>query len=617
MADTVVTLGGDSSGLQDAFQDASKKAEALKDDAKKLTDQLKEVGDEADKAAGAFVQKFGGTAAIKAIAGVGTAVGLAKAGVEAFLDSSEALFRSYGEEGQKVWDETEKKLFAVKGAFAAAVLGGGDMEQQAARLSSLFTGVGTVMTTLLTPLSSLADAFYEVAFYETEATKANNAYAASKLRADQAAANNAAAAKADADRSRNLLIQAGKRAGLGQFAEAAQIQDEANSYVVEMKTQLGVARAKVAQAIANMPEFNPVGFVSPAKRRRLTQDMEAMIKSYGDDITNMAPGFTNLLERFGLGEMVPKLAIFQEAAREASNEADRVRVAAGKAKAEAENWEAPERPRMAPARAATPAKEPVEDYYKWVRETAAGTYEEITADQAAALQAEAEQRGDYSTQAYEVLASELASMGQLRADAFAAETQLMTEAEQRKEAIAKEAREKREADQAAEAARKAEFDRAEAAKAVALAEETARQEKEARAKMMADLYVLTVNNSAKMLAVDLQDKEKSKTAAQRATAAIVSGLGDMAMVKSGLAAAAGNFGEAAAFSAVGTLAYAAAAKLAPSEKSKTTAPAAAVNGPATFNTSYNLRVDAAFADGESVARRFAEMQQGAQRRGLI
>ena len=69
-----------------------------------------------------------------------------------------------------------------------------------------------------------------------------------------------------------------------------------------------------------------------------------------------------------------------------------------------------------------------------------------------------------------------------------------------------------------------------------------------------------------------EDKEKSKTAAQRATAAVVQGLGDMAMVKSGLAAAAGNFGEAAAFSVIGTLAYGVAAKLAPSEKTKTTAP---------------------------------------------
>jgi hypothetical protein len=152
----------------------------------------------------------------------------------------------------------------------------------------------------------------------------------------------------------------------------------------------------------------------------------------------------------------------------------------------------------------------------------------------------------------------------------------------------------------------------------ALREQAAAEEAASWAKLKGDLYTLTVNNSAKMLAVDLQDKEKSKTAAQRATAAVIQGLGDMAMVKSGLAAAAGNFAEAAGFSVVGTLAYGIAAKLAPSEKTKTTAPAAATGGGgSTTNTSYNLRVDAAFADGESVARRFAEMQQGAQRRGLI
>ena len=52
MADTVVTIGGDSSGLQDAFKDASKSAGTMKVEAKKLTDQLREVGDEADKEIG-------------------------------------------------------------------------------------------------------------------------------------------------------------------------------------------------------------------------------------------------------------------------------------------------------------------------------------------------------------------------------------------------------------------------------------------------------------------------------------------------------------------------------------------------------------------------------------
>ena len=90
------------------------------------------------------------------------------------------------------------------------------------------------------------------------------------------------------------------------------------------------------------------------------------------------------------------------------------------------------------------------------------------------------------------------------------------------------------------------------------------------------------------------------------------------MIKSGMAAAGGNYGEAAAYSAIGLLAYGVAAKLAPSEKTKTTPPVAAnTGGGGNSTTNYNLRVDATFADGESVARRFAELQQGAQRRGLI
>lgn len=616
MADTVVTLGGDSSGLQDAFKDAGKKAEELKAESKKLTDQLKEVADEADKAAGALVNKIGGPGAIKAIAGIGGAIAAVKTGVEAFLDSSEALFRSYGEEGQRVWDETEKKLFAIKGAFAAAVLGGGEMEDQAARLSQLFTGTRDVLTSLLTPLSAIADAFYEVAFYETEATKANNAYAASKDRAEKEAAERAAAAKADADQSRNLLRQAASRVGLGQFAAAAQLQDEANTYLMENKKILAVVAAKVKAEIAKMPEFNPPGFVSPAGRRRLNDNMTRMMKDYGDTIEQMGPGFIQLMERFGFKEEAQKLGIFSEAAREASNEADRVRVAAGKAKKEAEDWEAPARPAVAPARRATPAKEATEDLTVFVMETENGLAV-LTEAQGKAYQEAERMMGDSTSRLIEMKQSELAQIEQFRQDNATAEIAIETDKIARIEKEREDAMAREKATAEAQRAEKQRLDEAEAQRQIDLAKRVADEKAAAQAKMMADLYVLTVNNSAKMLAVDLQDAEKSKTASQRATAAVISGLGDMAMVKSGLAAAAGNFAEAAAYSVAGTFAYGLAAKLAPTEKSKTTPPAAATNAPTSTNVSYNLRVDAAFADGESVARRFAEMQRGAQRRGLV
>jgi hypothetical protein len=248
----------------------------------------------------------------------------------------------------------------------------------------------------------------------------------------------------------------------------------------------------------------------------------------------------------------------------------------------------------------------------------AGMLVELSAESVEAVKAMEAANGVANTSLITTTKSKLDTMLAQNAEANA---KLVQEEIATADKIAKEKAKRAEEDAAIVASRSAmaiQFEIDEFNRKKALREQAAAEEAASWAKLKGDLYVLTVNNSAKMLAVDLQDKEKSKTAAQRATAAVVQGLGDMAMVKSGLAAAAGNFGEAAAFSVIGTLAYGVAAKLAPSEKTKTTAPAAAnTGGGSTTNTSYNLRVDAAFADGESVARRFAEMQQGAQRRGLI
>ena len=41
------------------------------------------------------------------------------------------------------------------------------------------------------------------------------------------------------------------------------------------------------------------------------------------------------------------------------------------------------------------------------------------------------------------------------------------------------------------------------------------------------------------------------------------------------------------------------------------------NAPAVNNYAFNMRVDSVFADGESVARQFAMMQESARQRGLL
>jgi hypothetical protein len=105
--------------------------------------------------------------------------------------------------------------------------------------------------------------------------------------------------------------------------------------------------------------------------------------------------------------------------------------------------------------------------------------------------------------------------------------------------------------------------------------------------------------------------------AKKAIGAQISALGDQAMVKAAAYAAELN-PLAFPMAAAGVAAYTAAAALGAEGKKATTAtPASAAPAAAPVNTSFNLRVDAAFADGESIARQFAMLQRSAQSRGLI
>lgn len=631
MADTVVTIGGDSTGLQGAFKDAGKSAGTVKVEAKKLSDQLKEVADDADKAAGALAQKLGGPGAIKAVAGIGAAMGIAKGAAEAFLDSSESLFKSYGEAGQKAWDETEKSLFAIKGAFAEAVLGGGSMEEMASRLKALFEGLKVVLDIILFPLRVVAEILWRI----QEATKAltTERERAITINDKYAIAIGAIATSTDLEKKSidALLISLGdvfmseqQRAALAYNTtlndlDAAMANNrEAREFRANAAADLAAAQAVEAEIKQGLQSkmFQAMQDVkSPDSSRRVAmlsyEERARELLQADQSFQAQLRVSTNAARENAYNSM--NVASAEELANEAKLLTKREEYVQKAAELQFLIMNPPKaRTVSSPAK---PAGE--EDPIAFARMYSDGL-QELTAESVAAIQASEVAYGESTTSIITTTRSKLDAM--LAADA-AAKAKLVSDEIATADKIAKEKARRREEDDAIIENRSAtaiqfeidEFNRKKALRDQAAAEETA-----SWAKLKGDLYVLTVNNSAKMLAVDLQDKEKSKTAAQRATAAVVQGLGDMAMVKSGLAAAAGNLGEAAAFSVVGTLAYGIAAKLAPSEKTKTTAPAAAnTGGGSTTNTSYNLRVDAAFADGESVARRFAEMQQGAQRRGLI
>jgi len=101
---------------------------------------------------------------------------------------------------------------------------------------------------------------------------------------------------------------------------------------------------------------------------------------------------------------------------------------------------------------------------------------------------------------------------------------------------------------------------------------------------------------------------------------VIIGLGDQAMVKGGVYLAELNPLAAPMFAA-GALAYTIGNAMMPSKKpaaGETPATEKPADGEkASNNYAFNLRVDSVFADGESVARQFAMMQESARARGLL
>ena len=124
-------LGDNAKGATSGIDDAT-------NESKKLTKQLKDVGDEIDVAAGKMINGIGGPGAIKAIGFAGIALaGVGKVADE-FMKSSEALFKTWGAEGEQAFSLATKKSNDMAGAFAGAILGTDDMYLAAGRLATIF-----------------------------------------------------------------------------------------------------------------------------------------------------------------------------------------------------------------------------------------------------------------------------------------------------------------------------------------------------------------------------------------------------------------------------------------------------------------------------------------------
>jgi hypothetical protein len=589
MAKTVAEIDGDSSGLVSALNKGNKAlGDMATDGGKKLTDQLKEVADQADIAAGNLINKVGGPGAIAAIGGVGIAFAGAKAVVGAFLDSSEKLFRSYGTEGQKVWEGLEQQMDGVAGAFAKAALGGGDMNQQAERMSQLLGTTASAADAALSPLASVADAFFDIAYWESEATKEAKKFADQTAKSKDAADAAAKQAATEKEKYKGILQEAATAAGAGDLV--------AKGKALEKAIEFDKAAATTRQSLAAKYEYAiraewAVGAEKRSKEqnewaaRQAQSEVDIMKKAVIDGHGALMP----ILKKHGDEKVMNELAILQVGAQ---NLRDGVAAELDVRRQQQEALEkfgtGPTPTRTSSIGRSKPSSEedPVEREKRELKEIADLKYANERQEQQMQLDA-LKRELDARTAANEARMQadkEVAAFGQQMLDEAAAERKakgILTEDEQK-----------------------------------ALDAERIQALKTRAGEEMA-LYMQT---AGKQLIIGKMSAKEAADMARKQLGNVIMGLGDKAMAEAGLMAASLN-PMAIPMAAAGVAAYAIGGALSADKKGAGTTPAtekAEASAPAaTNNYAFNMRVDSVFADGESVARQFAMMQESARQRGLL
>jgi len=590
MAKTVAEIDGDSSGLVSALNKGNKAlGDMATDGGKKLTDQLREVADQADIAAGNLINKVGGPGAIAAIGGVGIAFTGAKAVVGAFLDSSEKLFRSYGTEGQKVWEGLERQMDGVAGAFAKAALGGGDMNQQAERMSQLLGTTATAADAALSPLAAVADAFFDIAYWESEATKEAKKFADQTAKAKDAADAAVKQAATEKERYKGILQDAAKDAGAGNLVEIGKSLEKAITY--------DKAALTTRQSLAAKYEYEIRAEWAEGAEKRSKEQNEWAARQAQSEVDAMKgvlidnqPGLLRLLKKHGDEQVMAELAILKEGAnnlRDAAAANLDVRQQQQEALEKFGTGPTPTRRSSIGSSKPSAEEDPVEREKRELKEIADLRYANDKNEQAMQLDAlKRELDARMAANAARMEADkEVASFGQQMLEEAAAER---------------------------------------LAKGILTKEEQDKLDEERLASVRAragEEMGFFMQNAGKQLAIGKLSAKAAADMARSQLGNLIIGLGDKAMAEAGILAAGLN-PMAIPMAAAGVAAYAVGNAMMP------TAKPAAGSTPATEkptdsgqaasnNYSFNMRVDSVFADGESVARQFAMMQESARVRGLL
>ena len=560
MAKTVAEIDGDSSGLVGSLDKAKVAMGKVGDSSKKLSDQLKEVGDQADIAAGNLVNKLGGPNAIKAIGGATIAFAAAQQGVQMFLDSSEKLFRAYGDKGQAVWDDLEKQLFDIQGAFAKAVLQTDDMYVAAGRLYAALELVKDMSDQAVTAFIGAINILRNIPGTSVDMLEKMGFFEAFDAMAQEGEA-----------RARELT------ANMDKVGKSFEKPVERAKTLTETVDAMATAYAGLTKSSVSLEEQNRKAALETIDNTVKQVEALALLQNMAD---NMSGDNVGGLTDKQLEDMERLGKLRQEIVDGGKPPAAPAATGGGKGgKKEGDKEET-----VAELVARVGAKHVA--------------YAQL-AEEAALLKIE----NDKTEQQMELdrLRTELDNIEKHNAEKLAAEQRFL------------------------DFAAKMEQDHIDAIHARG---ELTDEEKDARdaERLQAvkdragEEMGIYMQNAGKQLAIGKLSAKAAADMARTQLGNVIIGQGDEAMAKAGIMAAALN-PLAIPMAAAGLAAYAIGNAMMPTAKPTGTTPAtekpADSGQAATNNYSFNMRVDSVFADGESMARQFAMLQESARQRGLL
>jgi hypothetical protein len=560
MAKTVAEIDGDSSGLVGSLDKAKVAMGKVGDSSKKLSDQLKEVGDQADIAAGNLVNKLGGPNAIKAIGGATIAFAAAQQGVQMFLDSSEKLFRAYGDKGQAVWDDLEKQLFDIQGAFAKAVLQTDDMYVAAGRLYAALELVKDMSDQAVTAFIGAINILRNIPGTSVDMLEKMGFFEAFDAMAQEGEA-----------RARELT------ANMDKVGKSFEKPVERAKTLTETVDAMATAYAGLTKSSVSLEEQNRKAALENIDNTVKQVEALALLQNMAD---NMSGDNVGGLTDKQLEDMERLGKLRQEIVDGGKTPAAPAATGSGKGgKKDGEKEET-----VAEMVARVGAKHVA--------------YAQL-AEEAALLKIE----NDKTEQQMELdrLRTELDNIEKHNAEKLAAEQRFLDFAAKMEQDHIEEIHARGELTDEEKDARDAE--RLQAVKD--------------RAGEEMGIYMQT---AGKQIALGKLSAKAAADMARSQLGNVIIGLGDKAMAEAGILAAGLN-PMAIPMAAAGVTAYAIGNAMMPTAKPTGTTPAtekAEASAPAaTNNYAFNMRVDSVFADGESVARQFAMMQESARQRGLL